>query len=99
MWGHGWYGMMGDGGSWGGMGRMMIFGGLFWLVLLALVIAGVVWLVQTTRRRGPDEAVLERNYPALEVLEQRYARGEINRNEYLEKKEDMLGGGRPNTAL
>jgi hypothetical protein len=37
------------------------------------------------------------NYPALELLEQRYARGEINREEYLEKKGDMLrpGGAAP----
>ena len=27
----------------------------------------------------------------LDVLEQRYARGEINRDEYLQKKQDLVG--------
>ncbi len=95
MWGHGSYWMMGNG--WEGTGWMMIFGGLFWLVLLGLGVAGAVWLVGAARRRGRDVPMAERNYPALEVLEQRYARGEINREEYLEKKKDMLrpGGAAP----
>jgi putative membrane protein len=29
--------------------------------------------------------------PGLDVLEQRYARGEINRDEYLQKKQDLVG--------
>lgn len=91
MWGHGWYGMMGNDGNWGGMGWMMIFGGLFWLVLLALGVAGIVWIVGTARRRSSNDRFLERNYTALEMLEQRYASGAINRDEYLEKKADMLG--------
>ena len=88
MWGHGSYGMMGDG--WDGMGWMMIFGGLFWLALIALGVAGVVWFVRASRRRGPHMSMSERDYSALEILEQRYAHGEINREEYLEKKQDLL---------
>ncbi len=95
MWGHGSYWMMGNG--WDGTGSMMIFGGLFWLVLLALGVAGAVWFFGASRRRGPDVPTAERNFPAPEILEQRYARGEINREEYLEKKKDMLrpGGAAP----
>jgi putative membrane protein len=84
-----WSPMMGFGYG-HGSGLMMIFGGLFWLVLLALGVAGAVWFVRGSRRRGPDMPTVERNYPALEILEQRYARGEVNREEYLEKKKDML---------
>jgi putative membrane protein len=73
-----------------GSGWMMIFGGLFWLVLLALGVAGAVWFVRGSRCGEPDMPTVERNYPALEILEQRYARGEVNREEYLEKKKDML---------
>ena len=32
-----------------------------------------------------------RRSPALDLLEERYARGEINREEYLQKKGDILG--------
>ncbi|MEO6784197.1 MAG: SHOCT domain-containing protein [Bradyrhizobium sp.] len=84
--------MMGNG--WKGTGWMMIFGGLFWLVLLGIGAAGAVWLFGAAQRRGRDVPMAERNYPALEVLEQRYARGEINREEYLGKKSDMLRPGR-----
>jgi putative membrane protein len=90
MWGHGSDWMM---GNVNGTGWMMIFGGLFWLVLLALGVAGAVWFVRSTRRRGPDIPMAERDYPAVDILEQRYARGEINREEYLEKRNDMLRPG------
>lgn len=93
MWGHGSYWMMGGGRHWGGAGWMMIFGGLFWLVLLALGVAAIVWFVGAIRRRGPHAPPAAGNDTALEILEQRYARGEINRTEYLEKKVDMPGRG------
>jgi len=32
-----------------------------------------------------------RRSPGLDVLEERYARGEINRDEYLQKKKDIEG--------
>lgn len=97
MRGHGSYWMMGNG--WGGTGWMMTFGGLFWLILLALCVAGAMWLFDAARRRGDGREVpmAENKHPTLEILEQRYARGEINREEYLEKKGDMLlsGGAAP----
>ena len=93
MLGHGSGWMMGDGSGWEGSGWMMIFGGLFWLVLLALVVAGVMWFVRASPRRSSPSTSPERNYPPLEILEQRYARGEINRTEYLEKKDDLLRRG------
>jgi hypothetical protein len=39
-----------------------------------------------------------RNLDALRILDERYARGEIGREEYLEKRADLLGdqgGDRP----
>ena len=72
---------------------MMIFGGLFWLLLLGIGVAGAVWLFGAARRRGSDMPMAERNSPALEILEQRYARGEISREEYLGKRSDMLRSG------
>ena len=34
---------------------------------------------------------VERRSSALDLVEERYARGEINRDEYLEKKRDITG--------
>ena len=63
--------------SWG----WILFHGLFWLVVLALLGRLIVLLTRQTERRRP----------ALDALEDRYARGEIKRDEYLEKKRDILG--------
>jgi putative membrane protein len=61
---------------------------LFWVVLLIVAIAVVVWLVRTVAG-GP--AAAPRRSASLHVLEERYARGEIKRDEYLEKKRDIAG--------
>lgn len=69
-----------------GMGISM----LFMLLLGVITIVGIVFLVKwvldqtTTRRREtPEES-------ALDILKKRYARGEINKEEYEEKKRDLL---------
>jgi putative membrane protein len=60
-----------------------------WAVVLIAIVAGVVWLVRT--RSGAAAGNAARRSAGLDVLEERYARGEINRDEYLEKKKDLLG--------
>jgi putative membrane protein len=65
------------------------------LVILILVIAGALWFVHETTPRHTDHSLpgIERDSShsrALELLEERYARGEINRKEYLEKKRDLI---------
>jgi len=56
------------------------FGGLFMLLFLVFVIAGVVWLVLTLSRqqqaRGGDAN------SAVRILEERLARGEIDAEEF-----------------
>ena len=74
------------GGMNGGWG--MGFGGPFMIVLWVLVIVGVVvlvkWLVDpSSAGKGT------RDKSALEILRARYARGEINREEYEEKRRDL----------
>jgi putative membrane protein len=76
-------GMMGWGlMSWFGPWGMI----LFW-VLLVLLIA---WLVKGFgSSKGSTGAVKPAEESALEILKRRYARGEINKEEYLEKKKDL----------
>lgn len=70
------------GSYWHGMsGWGMPFGGLFSLLLLILI------LVALYRALGGQGG--KRHSDALSILEQRYARGEIQREEYLEKKRDL----------
>lgn len=93
MWGYGPYGMMGYGGGWGAM-PMMLFGGIFWVILLVLGVWAFLHYTRGSRQGGGYWPGGERGSSALDILEERYAHGEIEREEYLQKKQDLLGGGR-----
>lgn len=68
-----------------GGGFMMGFGMiLVWLIPLGLIIALVMYLNNQGRTTRQPET-------AIELLEKAYARGEISRDEFLQKKEDLLG--------
>ena len=70
-----WFGMHGMGG-WG------ILGIIFWIALLVGIVLLVVWLVKTVSGRGRQES-------ALDILKKRYARGEITKEEFEERKRDL----------
>ncbi len=76
--------------GWGSMGWMMLFGGIFWLLLLALAVAAVFAFVRMFQHPISAPPSVERPSPGLDIIEERYARGEINRDEYLQKKSDIL---------
>jgi putative membrane protein len=81
--GNGW-GMMGDGyGSMGG------FSMLFWFLALVLLASGVVWFMRSSPSIGLGRRTSAALPGGLDVLERRYASGEINRDEYLQKKGDL----------
>jgi len=86
MWGD-WNMMWGGGGWWG------ILGMIFWLIILVAVIAGVIWLVRPKLYSSGDGLGVPRRPSGLDILEERYARGEIDRDEYLTKKRDLSGSG------
>jgi len=78
-------------GSMHGVGGMMGYGwgftpliSLAFLVLLAL---GLYYLIKEFA--SPDRSVLSHDERALEILKERYARGEITREEYLRMKEEL----------
>ena len=67
---------------------------LFSFVVFVLFWIGVVWLIVTLVRRDRDSGppAGPRRPPALDVLEERYARGEISQEEFLERRTVLLGG-------
>ena len=67
--------------GWGGMGLGML---LFW----GLLIAGIVILVKCSRGSGAG-CKGEREKSALDLLKERYARGEIDKEEFEQKKRDL----------
>jgi putative membrane protein len=68
-----------------GPGWGVLFG-FAWLAFWVLVIAAVVALVRG-RPTGPEG----RSLHALTVLEERYARGEIDREDFLERRRVLRG--------
>jgi putative membrane protein len=70
-------------------GEGMGLGFIMWFVILAMIIAGAVWFARSQPLAGSQRGSLEQRFPALEALEERYARGEISREEYLQKKRDI----------
>ena len=80
-------------------------GGVIWVVVmlavLALIVVGIVLLIRgLSGRRDYGQAGYPQGPPtggpapkgALQVLEERYARGEIDREEFVQRKQDLLGG-------
>lgn len=87
-WGwQGGYGMMGSGimGGFGVMGFMSIIG----IAVLGAIIWAVVAAARGTSQPGGYD-VTGRSESTLEILKRRYARGEINKAEYEEKKHDLI---------
>ncbi len=65
--------------GWGG-GFMMIL----WIILLAVLI---YWIVRAAQR-GNNQ--LPQPESAIDILKKRYARGEISKEEFQERKKDLL---------
>lgn len=62
--------------------------GIFWIVILGLIIWAVVTAVRGAGGRNGSVSASQ-SESALEILKRRYARGEINKAEYEEKKKDL----------
>lgn len=60
---------------------------LFWGGLLALLGLGVWALIRSGQRQGERGATPSSG--AIEILKERYARGEITREEYEERRRDL----------
>ncbi len=86
-WQGGGWGMMGP-GMMGGFGWMWLMP-IFWILFLGLIIWAVVALVRGVSQPSISDSAFSRPDSALEVLKKRYARGEINKEEYEEKKKDL----------
>jgi putative membrane protein len=86
--------MYGYGPEWGMMGGWGYgygpFHMIFWFLILIAIVIGIVWLVRARVPSGAHHLTARRS-AGLDVLEERYARGEIGRDEYLQKKKDIAG--------
>lgn len=68
---------------WGAWGfTMMLMMILFWGLIIVAVVLGVRWFVGQGKGSPSDSS--------LEILRQRYARGELNKEEFEAKRRDLL---------
>lgn len=72
-WGHG---MM-----WGGLG-----GAIMMILWIAVIVAVIYLLIRAAQRNDGARSVSE---TALDILKKRYARGEISKEEFDDKKRDL----------
>ena len=63
---------------------------LFWLVPILLIALALKYFFGSGSR--PNLGPRDERQGALDVLEERYARGEIDREEFLKKRDDLKRG-------
>ena len=85
-WGPGYYGL-------GMMGGFGLFWGMLWLLVLVGIVGGILFLIRgafTCRhRQGCGSSGSDSGSAALKLLDERYARGEITREEYQQMRKDL----------
>ncbi len=73
-------------GPWWGLGMMLIS-----LLFLALIVVGIVLIVRSFSDGGRTAPRPEGNR-ALDILDERFARGELDQREYEERRRLLTGG-------
>lgn len=76
---------MGFNFGFGGWGMIGMF--VWWVLVIVGIVALVKWFAG-----GEGSGVRNPGRDALDILKERYAKGEINREEFKEKKKDLAGG-------
>ncbi len=64
-----------------GYGPGFMFGPILWIVVLGLIVAGIIWFV-----RSLDSSSRQDSNKAMAELDLRFARGEIDADEYASRK-------------
>jgi putative membrane protein len=92
--GYGPGGMMGPGYGWGMVGM-----GIIWILVVVGVVLLVILLFRQAAAPPPPRGVGygpgPRTSRARDILDERYARGEIMRDQYLAMRRDLEGGREP----
>lgn len=87
------WGSLGNVGAWGGIGNVSVWGWIgfilnlvLWVGLLALL---VIWVMRRSRVSAATATYATGQPTAKEILQSRYARGEITHEQYERMKQDI----------
>lgn len=81
------WGSLANLGGWGWAGLILTF--IFWVGLIAGIAMLVAWAVRRARVRAATFPNSTRQPTAKEVLQAQYARGEITREQYKLRKQEI----------
>ncbi|HQS58757.1 MAG: electron transporter RnfE [Gallionellales bacterium 35-53-114] len=73
--------MMGGYGMAGGYGFGGVFMALWWVLIIFGIVMLVKWVTNSSHSAGGNKS--------LDILKERYARGEINEQEFQKRKSDL----------
>ncbi len=76
-----------------GMGWWMLWGGLMMILFWGAIIALIVWAIQSVTRRESGQTQAPHTSASartpLDIVKERYARGEVSREEFEQIKRDL----------
>jgi putative membrane protein len=64
----------------------VLFAIVFWVLIIWLIVVLIRWL---SHPHGDENHIRHKDNTALKIIEERYARGEINKDEFEQKKKDL----------
>jgi putative membrane protein len=73
------------------MGFSMGYGGIWMILFWVLVIAGSIWLLTQLFPKSTNDSNVERREDPLQIVDERYARGELTKEEYTTLRSDLEG--------
>ena len=73
-------------GNWGHMMGYGYGGGFMWLIVLVLVGVVIYFLLQVSKSKGSAGSIIE---TPLDILKKRYAKGEIDKEEFDRREKDL----------
>lgn len=75
-------------GGWGSGWFGMIFNIIFWALIIIGLVLLIKWLFRATGKSS--EETIYGSSSAIDILKERYAKGEIEKQEFEEKKRDLM---------